>query len=119
MTTPQPTRDDILTALRDARNLIARGWCRGTASDGDNFCAVGALAESSHTITRDGHTIAGYLIWRQALAALNAKVPAPYPNLVAFNDSTDQKSVLSVFDNAIAYVTELPDDHYQQGGTNA
>lgn len=118
MNGPQPSRDDILTALRDARTLIARGWCRGTASDGDNFCAVGALAESSHTITRDGHTIAGYLIWRQALTALNAKVPKPYPNLVAFNDSTSQKAVLDVFDKAITYVTELPNDHYQ-GGSDA
>lgn len=105
----KPTNGDIIDCLTKARELVARGWCKGKAHDGDKFCAVGALAESSITVNTGQATVPGYLIWREALAALNSQVPAPYPNLVTFNDATNQRAVLNVFDKAITYVKGLVD----------
>lgn len=106
MTDIKPTPAEIINALTEARTLLANGWCKGKAQDGDKFCAVGALAEATCT-KHDAFAAPGYLIWREALAALNTQVPAPYPNLVTFNDATNQSAVLGVFDKAITYVKEL------------
>lgn len=109
MTERKPSPQQIIDCLTQARAMIAHGWCKGKAQIGDKFCAVGALAESSLTIEADDGIIPGYLIWREALAALNSQVPAPYPNLVTFNDATNQTAVLNVFDKAITYVKGFVD----------
>lgn len=109
MTLPhQPTPQHVIAALTATRTLIQRGWCKGAAQDGDNYCLVGALAES--TMTDPDSNVPGYLIWRQALAAINTQIPAPFPNAVAYNDATNQRAVLEVIDNAINYVTILDGD---------
>lgn len=100
----QPTAQHIIDALTATRALIAAGWCKGKAQDGDRYCLVGALAEA--TITDHDGTVPGYLVWRYALEAINHHIPAPWPNAVAYNDATNQHAVLQVIDNAITHTQQ-------------
>lgn len=101
----QPRHENVLAALHNARNLIQRGWCKGKAQDGDKYCLIGALAEA--TITDPSADVPGYLVWRQALAAINSQLPAPYPNAVAYNDDTDQRTILELIDKTIHHLRQL------------
>lgn len=101
----QPTHEHVLDALHTTRFLIQRGWCKGKAQDGDKYCLIGALAEA--TTTDPNMNVPGYLVWRGALSAINAQVPFPYPNAVAYNDDTDQRTVLELIDKTIHYVRQL------------
>lgn len=105
MSSHQPTTEQVVAALEDAKVLIARGWCKGRAQNKDEYCVVGALAEA--TTTDPDSDVPGYLLWRNALAAINTQVPAPWPNAVAYNDGTDQKTILELVDNAITYVKNM------------
>lgn len=105
----QPTTSHVVAALDKARSLIQAGWCKGRAQDGDNYCVIGALAQA--TVIGPDSDIPGYLVWQQALAALNTQVPAPYPNAVVYNDATSQQAVLRLLDKTITYVTELEADN--------
>ena len=104
MSAHDPTPQQVIKALQDTRALIAQGWCRGKAQDGDAYCLVGALAEA--TITDSNTNVPGYLVWRHAREALETHVPMSYPNLVAYNDFTGQQAVLTLIDKTIKHITE-------------
>lgn len=105
MTDHQPTAQQVIDALTRTRALIVNGWCKGQAQDGDKYCLVGALAEA--TITDPTTDTPGYLVWRHAIDTINAYVPAPWPNAVAYNDATNQNTVLQLIDKAIGHVTRV------------
>jgi hypothetical protein len=101
----KPTTAVIVAALQRTRAMLEQGWCRGQARDGNKFCLVGALAEATCTENVAVPNLPGWKVWAAAKAALESQMPNSYPNLVGFNDFTNQDRVLQLIDDTIKAVT--------------
>ena len=99
--TPEPTTAVIVAALQRTRVMVEQGWCRGRCRDGHKVCLIGALAESTTTAAVAIDGLPGYKVYRDTKNALEAQLPFNYPNLIAFNDFTNQQKVLELIDFAI------------------
>jgi hypothetical protein len=97
--------EDVVLALKEARERIACGWIQGRYADSDiyesatRFCAVGALFHIRHGVPHVGNA---------ARIALNiASVERTGYDVVTYNDKqgTTQEDVLRVYDAAIAAVS--------------
>ena len=99
--TPEPTAAVIVAALKRTRVMVEQGWCRGRCRDGHKVCLMGALAESTTSAAVAIEGLPGYKVFRDTKTALERQLPWNYPNLVAFNDFTNQQKVLELIDLAI------------------
>jgi hypothetical protein len=110
--------------IQDARNLIAKGWCRGNyaqnwlgfstnISKGRKFCLVGALRKVCNTDDdiSEWEVIKNPIV--QELCQYIEKHTSVISNntdfydrsvigkLIAFNDQSDKKTVLKILDDFI------------------
>jgi hypothetical protein len=94
----------VLEVLKEARALIARGWCKGDYcnTDGSKVCVLGAINKVINGDPRNESCPVGLKkVKRDVELSLLKNCPAAY-NLSEFNDSRKSKrAVLKVFDKAI------------------
>lgn len=116
----KPTREQIVTALTEARYLVAIGWTQRQARaviDGrDCFCIMGAVAEVCGTIrlswpilwaTDDaipGQVVPGAWLRDAVTAVVAQAVPPRFGSIAAYNDqpSTSQADMVALFNTAIS-----------------
>jgi len=91
-----PSPNEIIRILREARAIVAEGWCKGVAEDGQgNHCALGALALAA---PRER-------VIKTIIPILNKALPKSFSfgTIACYNDSlsTTQADILALFDRAI------------------
>jgi hypothetical protein len=95
-----PIEHDNVYYLQKARDIIANGWCKYRAEDGQgNHCALGAIAVATPSKKE----------FVELLKILHSIVPRPFISIANFNDSpiTIQVDVIALFERAIAHVREI------------
>lgn len=123
---PEPSSEDLILTLKDARTKIENGWTQGSyhkflANSSEAFCAVGALRFTSYSqYETESDLIYANGVYNQAVHLLAQELPAvwkrlgreldnPAPNhhaVVLFNDDKGRtkEEVLDLFDRAIERV---------------
>ena len=101
--TPVPKR---LVTLRDARALVAQGWCQGHAKllrddKGYDYCATGAIVEAAEQFGCGSHGLASGLPMRQAVEIMEQVTGSELVNKWNDEDGRTQAEVLAAFDEAI------------------
>jgi hypothetical protein len=104
----------VATLLKNARSIIARGWCRtNLATDANgkrvtvknpkakSFCAIGALRRAEHVMGTTGVATEGRKVLRSVLPASCFSA-----SVVSFNDYGTKQEVLKLFDRAIDKVSK-------------
>jgi hypothetical protein len=92
-----PVDEEVRDVLREAKGLVAKGWCQGHAREGDKFCAIGALCTAAWE-TGD------WSVMKRARAALGSIIPPDYhSSLMQWNDTPGrtQAEVVALFDEAL------------------
>lgn len=106
----------VMKLLQTARGIVAKGWIQGALAEDKNgrkvavnsdravgFCAIGALRRAEHKLGTTG--IAA--VARRTLRSVLPKKWNVGGSIMAFNDqATDKKTVLKLFDTAIAKVSK-------------
>lgn len=99
--------------VAQARDELFKGWAKGTLSDGQNVCAVGALRRATMANLQNGAPA----VFKEAREALNLKagemsadVGMPFATgaVESFNDfyGTKKEDVLNLFDKATISLEE-------------